>query len=87
MIIRRFIYNGQDLIDPDPSMSPDEVRQLYACTIPELNNAIVHYPDSEDGNYMFENKASSPAVSGSSKSKSPDVVQKVEFKRSVGKNG
>jgi len=42
---RTFIYSGMTLPDPDPAMSPDDVRQMYAASYPELTTAVVEGPD------------------------------------------
>jgi PRTRC genetic system protein C len=36
---RKFIYEGKEYPDLDPSMKPDEVRQNMAQFFPELSNA------------------------------------------------
>ena len=38
---RVFIYDGREFPDPDPSLSPDEVRRMMADFFPELANAEV----------------------------------------------
>lgn len=43
-LTRKFKYNGIDLQDPNPGMSSEEVRELYAMQFPELNNAVVEGP-------------------------------------------
>lgn len=50
---RRFLFNGMELTDIDPSMSPEQIRDIYAATYGELNNAKVKGPDTTkdaDGN-------------------------------------
>jgi PRTRC genetic system protein C len=48
---RVFTYNSRNLPDPDPEMSPDEVRAFYAGTYPELQSGVVDGPE-EDGNKL-----------------------------------
>ncbi len=36
---RKFVYDGREFPDPDPSMSVDEVRQHLTDFFPELSNA------------------------------------------------
>jgi len=36
---RVFVYDGREFPDPDPSMSPEEVRQSITSFFPELANA------------------------------------------------
>jgi len=38
---RVFIYDGREFPDPDPNLSPDEVRQRMADFFPELANAEI----------------------------------------------
>lgn len=44
---RRFLYDGQELPDPDPGMNIDDVRNAHAEFFPELNNAT--YTTKQDG--------------------------------------
>ncbi len=38
---RVFVYDNREFPDPDPTMSPDEVRQSMTNFFPELANAEV----------------------------------------------
>jgi len=38
---RVFVYDGREIQDPDPKMTPDEVRQYYVQYYPELSNAEI----------------------------------------------
>jgi PRTRC genetic system protein C len=38
---RVFVYDGREFPDPDPSMTPDQVRQIMADMLPELSNAEI----------------------------------------------
>lgn len=42
---RQFVYGALKLPDPDPAMSPDEVKGLYVAAYPELNTAVVEGPE------------------------------------------
>lgn len=54
---RIFVYDGRDFGDPDPTMSPDEVRQYYAALMPELSNAnIKEEKQGEDTIYRLERR-------------------------------
>lgn len=46
-VIRQFSYGGRTLPDPDPAMSPDEVRVFYSAIHADLLNASV-----EGGNFV-----------------------------------
>ncbi len=41
LVPRVFVYDGREFPDPDPALSPDEVRRLLADFLPELANAEV----------------------------------------------
>jgi PRTRC genetic system protein C len=38
---RSFTYNGMKLPDPDPRMTPEEVKTLYSHQYPELATAAI----------------------------------------------
>ncbi len=44
-LTRKFAYNGVNLADPDPSMSAEQVRDLYCATYPELAVAQIEGPE------------------------------------------
>ncbi len=50
---REFLYNGQKLPDPDPSLSPERVKSMFAVTYPELATATVEGPTVKDGKMVF----------------------------------
>ena len=39
---RVFVYDDREFPDPDPNMSPDEVRQSMTNFFPELANAEIN---------------------------------------------
>ena len=39
--MRIFVYDGREFPDPDPSSTPDEIRQQMTDFFPELANAEV----------------------------------------------
>ncbi len=41
---RIFVYDGREFQDPDPKMTPDEIRQYYVTFFPELANAEILAP-------------------------------------------
>ena len=43
---RIFQFHGIRLPDPNPSMSVDEVKALYATQYPELATAVVNGPEA-----------------------------------------
>jgi len=42
---RKFSYNGHELVDIDPTMMPEQIRDIWAGTYPELQNAKIKGPD------------------------------------------
>ncbi len=55
---RVFHFNGANLTDPDPSMSPEEVKKMYASSgYPALTNASVTGPETKDGKAVYTFKA------------------------------
>lgn len=53
---RLFQFQGIRLPDPNPTMSVDEVKSLYAAQYPELATAVVNGPEAVGDNlrYTFE---------------------------------
>lgn len=53
---RLFQFNGIRLPDPNPAMSVDEVKALYAAQYPELATAAVNGPEAagDKMRYTFE---------------------------------
>lgn len=43
---REFIYNGIKLPDPNPGMSIEQVRDVYAPAYPELTTAAIEGPET-----------------------------------------
>ncbi|MBA7676440.1 hypothetical protein ES703_84681 [subsurface metagenome] len=54
---RVFVYDGREFPDPDPNLTPDEVRQMMTDFFPELANAEVKETTrGEDTLYEFVRK-------------------------------
>ena len=54
---RIFEYDGRPYPDPDPSMTPEEVRQSWTDFFPELANAEVKKSKREDDEiYTFSRR-------------------------------
>lgn len=56
---RNFLFNGMELADPDPAMTPDKVCEFHSLLRTELTNAVVKGPTrNADGvdEYKFELK-------------------------------
>ncbi|HJX84156.1 MAG TPA: PRTRC system protein C [Candidatus Angelobacter sp.] len=50
---RSFSYLGTRLPDPDPSMTVEQVRDVYVNTYPELATAAVEGPSPENGRLEY----------------------------------
>ena len=52
---REFSYQGVRLPDPNPSMTPEEVRQFFATQFPDITTASITGPeaDGEKLRYSF----------------------------------
>jgi PRTRC genetic system protein C len=82
---REFRWNGQRLADPDPSMTPEQVRDLYAQMpgYEALTTAAVQVEGEKDGTQIFalaKPQAQAGAVARSTK-------QNVNFVNSQGARG
>lgn len=50
---RTFRYNSVDLIDPGAQYTPEQVRDFYAPTYPEILNAAIEGPDEKEGKLRY----------------------------------
>jgi PRTRC genetic system protein C len=55
-LTRKFQYNSIKLADPNPALTPDQVKEMYAATYPELNNSTVEGPTTKGGEAVYEFK-------------------------------
>ena len=53
LIKRIFKYNSVMLDDPDPSMTPDEVREFYGSIYPELSQSITEGPETNEKSVTY----------------------------------
>ncbi len=54
---RIFVYDGREFPDPDPSLTPDQVRQNYSGLLPVLANAdVTHETRGEADIYSFHKR-------------------------------
>jgi PRTRC genetic system protein C len=51
---RVFTYNGMELPDPDPKMKPDQVREIFAVTYPDLATAKIEGPTKKGDNEVYK---------------------------------
>jgi PRTRC genetic system protein C len=52
-ITRKFLYNNEELMDPNPEMSANEVLDFYANTYPELTTAQAVETSSEEDTIKY----------------------------------
>lgn len=50
---REFTYNGVKLPDPNPNMTPEEVRAVYANQYPDLATASISGPEADGGKLRY----------------------------------
>lgn len=52
-VTRSFVYGGRTLPDPDPAMTPDQVKDFYSAMHPELTTAVVEGGDFDGAQQTF----------------------------------
>ena len=52
--VRIFGYSGVDLPDPDPRLSPEEVKAAYTTLYPELATAAINGPEAVGDKLRYE---------------------------------
>jgi len=50
---REFVLDGKMLPDPNPSMSVEQVREMYIPAHPEITTAAVSGPEPVDGKVRY----------------------------------
>ena len=50
---RHFEYGEIELPDPNPELTPAQVRELYSATYPELNNASIDGPNIKGARQVY----------------------------------
>jgi len=53
VLSRSFTYNGVKLPDPDPSMTPEDVKAAYSHQYPELATAAITAPESSGEQLVY----------------------------------
>jgi len=48
-LVRKFKYNSITLNDPNPALTPEQVKEVFAGQYPELTNSVVEGPVTKDG--------------------------------------
>ena len=52
-VTRSFKVNNRVLPDPNPKLSPAQVKDLYAAQFPELASAAIEGPELRDGKQVY----------------------------------
>lgn len=52
-IIRSFRFNNRTLPDPNPKLTPLQVKDLYAAQFPELASAAIEGPELKSGQQVY----------------------------------
>jgi PRTRC genetic system protein C len=76
-IERKFKYNSVTLPDPNPDLSPEQIREFYATQYPELNNAVVEGPvtKNEVATWTFTRAAGAKGVGAESAFSAQEIVR------------
>ncbi len=53
VLSRGFSYNGVKLPDPDPRMTPEEVKNVYSNQYPELATAAITGPEASGDHLQY----------------------------------
>ncbi len=53
ILARNFMYNGVKLPDPDPRMTPEEVKAVYSHQYPELTTAAITGPKAAGDHLQY----------------------------------
>lgn len=52
-LTREFRYLGMLLADPDPAMTPEQVRDCYCHVYPEITTAVIEGPEPVENKLVF----------------------------------
>ena len=50
---REFVYNGTSIPDPDPKLTPEQVRDTLTAVFPEIATATLSGPEPKDNAVRF----------------------------------
>ena len=53
-VVRIFSYSGLNLPDPNPRLSPEEVKAAYTTQYPELATAAINGPEAVGDKLRYE---------------------------------
>ena len=52
-LAREFSYNSVSLPDPSPSLSLEQVRDVYSASFPEIVSAAIEGPERKNGKLLY----------------------------------
>ena len=52
-LLRSFAYNGISLPDPGAELSPEQVRDVYSATYPEITTASIEGPEHKGDRLVY----------------------------------
>ena len=52
-LTRHFEYNGTQLPDPNPELTPEQVQEFYATQYPELTNSHIQGPEPRGNKLVY----------------------------------
>lgn len=52
-LVREFAFDGRVLPDPNPSLPPSSIREIYAAQFPELATANIEGPEMTRGKQIY----------------------------------
>lgn len=52
-MVRSFSYNGVSLPDPGKNLTPEQVRDVFSATYPELTTAAIEGPEMKGAKLVF----------------------------------
>jgi PRTRC genetic system protein C len=50
---REFVFNGIKLPDPNPALSAEKVREVFALSLPEITTAALEGPEAIAGRLRY----------------------------------
>lgn len=61
---RVFRFGSVQLTDPSPSMTPEQVKEVYAVNHPHLAEAVIEGPTTEGANLVYDFKPAPAKTKG-----------------------
>lgn len=52
-LTREFVFGSMTLADPDPGLSPEQVKAMYATAYSDLTTASVAGPEAVNGKQVY----------------------------------